>query len=176
LEKRLPCPTIEPRQLQLVNKIGNKSLGIIFEAHCLGLNLVLKVFQGIKKEVATLACLHHPHVKQLLGMSLDTYQPRCFLLMELMSEDLGAYIVKCMISHNVQRPFNLQVAIDVMLQIVEGMKYLHEQCITHGNFKSSNVLINHVESLEMAKPSYLHVKFANFGLSKTMATSANFSS
>jgi serine/threonine protein kinase len=151
-------------------------LGIVFEAHCLGLNLVLKVFQGIEKEVTTLACLHHPHVEQLLGMSLDTYQPWCSLLMELMSEDLSAYIVKCMISHNVQRPFNLQVAINIMLQIVEGMKHLHEQCITHGNFKSSNVLINPIESLEMAKATYLHVKLADFGLSKTMAMSANFSS
>ncbi len=96
--------------------------------------------------------------------------------MELMSEDLSAYIVKCMISHNVQRPFNLQVAINIMLQIVEGMKHLHEQCITHGNFKSSNVLINPIESLEMAKATYLHVKLADFGLSKTMAMSANFSS
>jgi serine/threonine protein kinase len=56
------------------------------------------------------------------------------------------------------------------------MKHLHEQCITHGNFKSSNVLINPIESLEMAKATYLHVKLADFGLSKTMAMSANFSS
>jgi len=173
-------PTVEPRQLQFVKKIGSGSFGTVFEARCLGLSLALKVFQGIEKEsfekeVAALAGLHHPHVVQLLGTSLDTYRPRCSLLMELMSEDLGAYIVKRTISHSDQRPFNLPVAVDVMLQIAEGMKYLHEQRITHGNLKSSNVLVNPVESSEMAKAGYLHVKLTDFGLSKTMLRSANFS-
>lgn len=174
-------PTIDPRQVQFVKKLGSGCFGTVFEVRWLGQSFAQKVFQGIEKEsfekdVAALAGLHHPHVVRLLGTSLDTYRLRCSLVMELMSEDLGAYIVKRTISHSDQRPFNLPVAVDVMLQIAEGMKYLHEQGITHGNLKSSNVLVNPVESSEMAKAGYLHVKLTDFGLSKTMLRSANFSS
>jgi hypothetical protein len=174
-------PTIEPRQLQFVKKLGSGCFGTVFEVRWLGQNFAQKVFQGIEKEsfekdVAALAGLHHPHVVRLLGTSLDTYRLRCSLVMELMSEDLGAYIVKRTISHSDQPPFNLHVAIDIMLQIAEGMKYLHEQRIAHRDLKSSNILVNPVESSEMAKAGYLHVKLADFGLSKIRATSANFSS
>ncbi|CAK9232726.1 unnamed protein product [Sphagnum troendelagicum] len=174
-------PTIEPRQLQFVKKLGSGCFGTVFEARWLGQSFAQKVFQGIEKEsfekdVAALAGLHHPHVVRLFGTSLDTYRPRCSLVMELMSEDLGAYIVKRTISHSDQPPFNLHVAIDIMLQIADGMKYLHQRRITHGNLKSSNILIHRVESSEMAEAGYLRVKLADFGLAKTMATSANFSS
>jgi len=43
-------PSVEPRQLQFVKKIGSGSFGTVFEARCLGISVALKVFQGIEKE------------------------------------------------------------------------------------------------------------------------------
>jgi serine/threonine protein kinase len=94
--------------------------------------------------------------------------------MELMSEDLRACIMNRTSSHD-QAPFELAVALDIMLQIAEGMEYLHHRRITHRDLKSSNILVNPVECLEMAKAGYVRAKVADFGLAKTKDTSATFS-
>jgi serine/threonine protein kinase len=94
--------------------------------------------------------------------------------MELMSEDLSECIRKRTVSHD-QAPFELAVALDIMLQIAEGMEYLHHRGITHRDLKSSNILVNPVECLEMAQAGYVRAKVADFGLAKTKDTSATFS-
>jgi serine/threonine protein kinase len=172
-------PNIEPRDLAFVKRIGGGSFGDVFEVRWLGQKFAKKTFQGFenesfKHEAAILAGLSHPHIVRLFGISIDK-RHGCSLVMELMSEDLRACMVKRTISYSDQAPFELAVALDIMLQIAEGMEYLHHRRITHRDLKSSNILVNPVECLEMAKAGYVRVKVADFGLAKTKDTSATYS-
>jgi serine/threonine protein kinase len=171
-------PNIEPRDLTFVKRIGGGSFGDVFEVRWLGQKFAKKTFQGLenesfKHEAANLAGLSHPHIVRLFGISIDK-RHGCSLVMELMSEDLHYCITNRTISHD-QAPFELAVALDIMIQIAEGMEYLHQRDITHRDLKSSNILVNPVECLEMAKAGYVRAKVADFGLEKTKATSATFS-
>jgi len=171
-------PNIEPTDLTSGKKIGSGSCGAVYEMRWLGQKFAKKTFQGFenesfKQEAAILDGLSHPHIVRLFGISIDK-RHGCSLVMELMSEDLSECIRKRTVSHD-QAPFELAVALDIMLQIAEGMEYLHHRGITHRDLKSSNILVNPVECLEMAQAGYVRAKVADFGLAKTKDTSATFS-
>jgi serine/threonine protein kinase len=58
-------------------------------------------------------------------------------------------------------PFKLPEAVDIMLQIATGMKYLHDNEIAHGDLKPNNVL------LYISKSGQMIVKLADYGLVET---------
>ena len=58
-------------------------------------------------------------------------------------------------------PFQLPEAVDIMLQIAEGVKYLHDNEIAHGDLKPNNVLLHYL------KPAQMIVKVADYGLVET---------
>jgi serine/threonine protein kinase len=60
--------------------------------------------------------------------------------MELMHQDLHSYLKK---NDNSLMPLELPIAMDIMLQIVEGMQYLHQQVITHRDFNFSQILVSY---------------------------------
>ncbi|KAM1125530.1 hypothetical protein ACFX1Q_040803 [Malus domestica] len=80
--------------------------------------------------------------------------------MELMSRDLCSYI-KAICGPRKRLPFSLTVAIDLMLQIARGMKYLHSKKIYHGDLDPSNVL---VKARGISTEGYLQAKVSGFGL------------
>ncbi len=60
----------------------------------------------------------------------------------------------------------LPLAVDIMLQIAEGTKYLHDSGVMHHDLKADNFLINVVENELYISPS-VQVKLTDFGLSKS---------
>ncbi|CAM6015050.1 unnamed protein product [Sphagnum balticum] len=109
----------------------------------------------------------HPNVVQCIGHILTEHDGPV-LVSELMREDLRSYLDRevCM-DTNEEKPFPLLVVLDIMLQIAEGMNYLHENDVMHRDLKSKNVLINVVkneENLELS--SSMLVKITDFGLAK----------
>ncbi|CAK9201132.1 unnamed protein product [Sphagnum troendelagicum] len=58
--------------------------------------------------------------------------------------------------------FELPVAVDIMLQIAEGMEYLHRKGIVLRDLKSTNILVNAVSIPEMVDAGYVQVKVAGF--------------
>jgi serine/threonine protein kinase len=72
---------------------------------------------------------------------------------------------------------SMTAAVDLMLQVAIGLKYLHSKRIVHRAVKSKNILVKTltgVPALEY-KEGYLTAKLADFGTSKTKISSTRFS-
>ncbi len=164
----LKLPSIESAQFKSFRKIGGGSCGAVFEVSWLGQKFAMKTGLGLlTHETEISAGLSHPHIVRVFGVSTNK-RHSCNLVMELMSGDLYKYIH---MDH--PRPFDLDIAVDIMLQIAEGMQYLHDKRIVHRDLKSFNIL---VDPVDCPGKGYLRVKVADFGLAKIKAASATYSS
>jgi len=73
-----------------------------------------------------------------------------------------------------RHPLSLLLAVDIMLKIAEGMKYLHESRVMHRDLRANNVLINVVENKELDTSPSVHVKLTDFGMSKLNLNNSRF--
>lgn len=158
---------VQPAELENTDKLGGGSYGSVYKTTWLGESYARKQFPGkdnksFQQEAAVLSGLCHPHVVQLFGRSVEP--TCCSLVMQLMSKDL-----ECVINtrKGLNLPFQLPVALDILLQIAEGMQYLHARKIAHRDLKPGNLLVNLVDIPKLAAAGYVHVKIADFGLAKT---------
>lgn len=171
-EPRPDLWTLDARELILGKFIGRGSTGIVYNTTWLNATHALKVFslgyrEIFEKEVAILAGLNHPHVLPMIGCAVDL-RGNCMLVVELMDEGLDAFIARKKLTN----PLPLDEALNLMLQIGEGVKYLHQQGIVHRDLKSSNILVK-LGSFEYAKS--VRVKVADFGISKRKERSSTCS-
>ncbi|CAK9259951.1 unnamed protein product [Sphagnum jensenii] len=172
--KRLDLLSIEPQELQWIRRIGSGSFGTVHEVCWQGESFAQKYFQSkasLEQEAEILAGLSHPNIVQVFGHCIGG---KSSLVMELMNGNLTDHI-----EHRAQvlnePSLELAVALDIMLQIAEGMQYLHEKRVAHRDLKSANILINPVQILGMENAGYAQVKLADFGLSKIKEGSATYS-
>lgn len=146
-----------------------------------------------EEEAAALATVQHPNVVQLMGCSFREKDEMLMLVMEYMEEDLRVIIERRCPNPGLpgsSPPFPLIVAIDMMLQIAEGMQFLREHKIMHGDLKAKNVLVNtayrlldYPTSIDGEVPqrlsylltpeSYYVVKLADFGEALHMPLDSN---
>ena len=127
----------------------------------------------VEKEAGFLLELQHPNIVAFYGYSYtrDARLPEsesptaaAYLVMELMEGDLSEVIESRWRSTG---PFSISVALDIMLQIVEGMVYLHEQGIMHRDLKPMNCLVK----ARSAPPDvYYTVKLTDFGSAREVDT------
>jgi hypothetical protein len=120
--------------------VAEGSSGKVFKVKFLGLECAMKVFYSyarmdFRRESITLLNLSHPHVVKLFCCFRKS-----FIIMELMDENLDSFITKIR-KRLINYDMPLEVALDVMLQIAEGMLYLHNQGIAHQDLKSLNILL-----------------------------------
>lgn len=70
--------------------------------------------------------------------------------------------------------FALPVAIDIMLQVAEGMRYVHvNRTFYHRDSKTFNIFskpVSESTSMELHNQGFLEVKLADFGLAKVYAS------
>ncbi|KAH9548261.1 hypothetical protein CY35_11G078900 [Sphagnum magellanicum] len=166
--------TEDEKTLPIVKHLGHGAYGTVFESVWLGLPCAKKVFMGaenvsFKKEADILAALKHPNIIQLFCCTTDAKS--CSLVMELMSTDLRKLMDDRMPDPD-HVPFSLPVAVDIMLQVARGLKYIHEQRVGHRDIKSSNILVNPTSVPELAEMGYIDVKVADFGLAKVKLKSS----
>lgn len=169
-------------------RITRTGSGVVNEVKWLGMTVAEKVFycaehEGFKKEVQILQRLCHPNVTPLF--SSTTKKSKCSIFMELMGLDLLELIVELNeFDSRLQPtksciPFTLMEAVDLMLQVGQGVQYLHDQepIIVHLDLKSRNVLIRTfppreergIEAEDFRR--YFQVKLTDFGLSEMKANS-----
>lgn len=144
--------------------LGSGLTGIFYQVTWLGDKYAKYKFLNrslVLDEAYALGRLNHPHIVQMLAYSEES------LLMEFMPTNLKAYI-RTRVKEGAKQPFSLRAAIDLMLQVAGGMRYLHSQNIAHWDLKSSNVLVRPVDVPGLGEEGFVHAKVADFCISKTI--------
>jgi hypothetical protein len=167
--------TQDDKTLPMLKHLGHGASGAVYKSVWLGLPCAQKVFTGaenvsFKKEADILGTLKHPNIIKLFCCTTDAES--CSLVMELMSTDLRNLMDDKMKDRKHVVPFCLPVAVDIMLQVARGLKYMHEQRVGHRDIKSSNILVNPTSVPELAEMGYIDVKVADFGLAKAKLMSS----
>lgn len=167
-----------------LKKLGRGASSTVYEAMWLGTRVAKKTFQGrhnafFKREVEILAGLCHPNITSMF--CCVQHQQSCSILMELMDEDLHDLMERrCEQRYDGNSdspPFSNSEAVDLMLQVAEGVNYLHNRVspsIVHRDLKSSNILVKCVTG-SGSEGVYVHAKVTDFGLSKTKDSSIRHS-
>ncbi|XP_044953269.1 cyclin-dependent kinase G-1-like [Hordeum vulgare subsp. vulgare] len=101
------------------------------------------------REINILLSFHHPSivdVKEIVVGSGDS----TYMVMEYMEHDLKA------VTETMKQPYSQSEVKCLMLQLLEGVKYLHDNWVIHRDLKTSNILLNNCGEL----------KICDFGLSR----------
>ncbi|KAG0624570.1 hypothetical protein M758_3G257500 [Ceratodon purpureus] len=162
-----------------MERLGTGSAGFVYRAKWLETEVAQKTFYGhsmvpsFETEVRNLDGLSHPNIVSLICCAKN--ERACSIVMELMDEDLCSFIRRRWQSNKTQEfPFGIMEAVDIMHQIGEGMRYLHEMRIVHRDLKAANILVKCVRSSEL-EIEYVMAKVADFGISRMKEKSTTFS-
>ncbi|XP_048229001.1 cyclin-dependent kinase 11B isoform X2 [Ricinus communis] len=101
------------------------------------------------REINILLSFHHPsivNVREVVVGGLDSV----FMVMEYMEHDLKGFMQVR------KQPFSTSEVKCLMLQLLEGVKYLHDNWVLHRDLKTSNLLLNNEGDL----------KICDFGMSR----------
>ncbi len=154
--------------------LGAGARGTVYKCDFLGRRAAAKVLiqmttnrKAVENEINLLSRVRHPNVVRFIGYTYKETQ--IVIVTELMSKDLRTYLNKKKeAGQEGQPPLSLLSAINIMLQIADGMKHLHESGVVHRDLKSNNVLVNVLDD-EDGSPlssSLVQVKLTDFGESK----------
>lgn len=150
-------------EYERLNKINEGTYGVVYRARDkkTGEIVALKKVKMNKqdsdggfpltslREINILLSLNHPcvvGVKEVVMGDADSI----FMVMEYMEHDLKGLM------ETRKRPFSTSEVKCLMLQLLEGVKYLHDNWVLHRDFKTSNLLLNNKGEL----------KICDFGLSR----------
>jgi serine/threonine protein kinase len=161
--------SIEYDDVKIGDFLGRGSFGAVFKCEFLGEKAAAKVFTALRptevdtvqKQAKLQARLQHPNVVQFIGYAAKERQH--MIVLELMSKDLRSYLDETVHKGQTRPPLSFLLAVDIMLQIAEPMKYLHENGMMHRDLQAKNILINVVESKELCVSPSVQVKLKDFG-------------
>ncbi len=177
---------VDPQDLREGTPLGRGVFGDVYQTEWLGESYAKKVFTeasgvSFKVEAEILAVLCHPHVVRTVCWSRSQKRREYSLVMDLMEEDLLKFLHPSDDSDDdsdddsaddsndvAAAPLSTPAAVDLMLQIARGLRYLHSKSIVHRDVKSKNILVKpliDVPELEY-KEGYLTAKLADFGTSR----------
>ncbi|RDX94681.1 Cyclin-dependent kinase G-2, partial [Mucuna pruriens] len=154
------CRSVD--EFERLNKIDEGTYGVVYRAKDkkTGEIVALKKVKMEKekegfpltslREINILLSFHHPFVvdvkEVVVGSSLDSI----FMVMEYMEHDLKGLM------ESMKQPFSQSEVKCLMLQLLEGAKYLHDNWVLHRDLKTSNLLLNNRGEL----------KICDFGLAR----------
>lgn len=154
------CRSVD--EFERLNKIDEGTYGVVYRARDkkTGEVVALKKVKMEKeregfpltalREINILLSFHHPSIvdvkEVVVGSSLDSI----FMVMEYMEHDLKALM------ETMKQPFSQSEVKCLMLQLLSGIKYLHDNWVLHRDLKTSNLLLNNCGEL----------KICDFGLAR----------
>jgi len=162
-----------PQDLPKGVPLGLGSYGSVCEVNWLGESYAMKIprypsTELLKQEIATLASVHHPHIVRLACCVEDA--KNSVYVMERMDKSLSQMLID---QSNDSQP-SLIGRVAVMLQIAEGMKYLHSKGLVHRDLKTDNILIKCDGPGSESSMSLWIAKISDFGTTKVKLDSTAY--
>lgn len=145
-----------------LNKIDEGTYGVVYRAMDMdsGDIVALKKVKMEKeregfpltslREINILLSFHHPSIVDVKEVVVGSALDSIFMVMEYMDHDLKAFM------ETMQHPFSQSEVKCLMLQLLGGVKYLHDNWVLHRDLKTSNLLLNNQGEL----------KICDFGLAR----------
>jgi serine/threonine protein kinase/Tol biopolymer transport system component len=145
---------------RILEKLGEGGMGAVFRAHdtTLDRDVAIKILPPdiaedpqylarFEQEAKTVATLSHPNIMAIFEFGCD--QGQSFAVMELLKgETLSERLL--------ERPLPLRKAVDLSVQIAEGLAAAHERGVVHRDLKPANIFIT----------TEGHAKILDFGLAR----------
>ncbi|XP_074645263.1 cyclin-dependent kinase 10-like [Tubulanus polymorphus] len=150
-------------EFEKLNRIGEGTYGIVYRARDTKTNEIVALkrtrLENAKdgapvsalREINILMNLRHENIVELTEIVVGKSLNSIFLVMNYCEQDLG-----CLLD-NMQNPFSEAEVKCIMIQVFNGLKYIHSQYIIHRDLKVSNLLMTDKGC----------VKIADFGLART---------
>jgi serine/threonine protein kinase len=173
------------QDIQQGGYLGNGSFGAVFKCRWRDQDMVVKIIdlwpeyeKLFEKEVTILSSVQHPNAVQIFGFGYRTEgtQRQGFILMERMEMDLSRLIQE-MREGGDSTPglvFPLDITLDLLFQIVEGMCYMKEKGVIHRDIKPANILVNRLDKGRDPFDRFYHLKLADFGTSNVNEANSVF--
>lgn len=152
------CGSID--EYETLNTINSGSYGVVSRARHKRTGEIVAVKEELDglsvssmREIHILRSLHHPCIVDFKRVVVDDCDG-VYIVMEYARNDLGRYL------DSRKEPFKINEVKDLMIQILEGVNFLHEKGIMHRDLKPCNILISGDGWL----------KIGDFGLSRHTTT------
>ncbi|NWI25157.1 CDK10 kinase, partial [Sula dactylatra] len=149
------------KEFEKLNRIGEGTYGIVCKCgtccsrRACGRAARLSFSTGMPisslREITLLLQLRHPNIVELKEVVVGNHLESIFLVMGYCEQDLASLL------ENMQTPFSEAQVKCIILQVLKGLQYLHENYIIHRDLKVSNLLMTDKGC----------VKIADFGLART---------
>ncbi|KAI9108804.1 hypothetical protein K1719_020109 [Acacia pycnantha] len=148
-------------EFEMIKKINEGTYGIVYKAKDKKTGEIValkKVKMNMERdgfpmsslrEINILSSFNHPSIVEVKEVVVDDFDG-VFMVMEYMECDLKGLI------RMMKRPFSTGEIKSLMMKLLKGVKYLHDNWVLHRDFKTSNILINKEGEL----------KICDFGLSR----------
>lgn len=154
------CRSVD--EFERLNKIDEGTYGVVYRAKDkkTGEIVALKKVKMEKeregfpltslREINILLAFHHPSIVDVKEVVVGSNLDSIFMVMEYMEHDLKGLM------ETMKQPFSQSEVKCLMLQLLEGVKYLHDNWVLHRDLKTSNLLLNNRGEL----------KICDFGLAR----------
>jgi serine/threonine-protein kinase len=109
-----------------------------------------------RREALSAARLVHPNIVQVFDFGLDERQHQHFIVMEHVSGHSCAELLRD------RGQFEVEQAVDVLVQACQGLDYAHRHGVVHRDVKPGNLLVSDAEQ----------VKLADFGIARAVDQSS----
>lgn len=149
-------------EFERLNKIDEGTYGVVFRAKDKKTGEIVALKQvkmerereGFPltslREINILLSFHHPSIVDVKEVVVGSNLDRIYMVMEYMEHDLKGLM------ETMKQPYSQSEVKCLMLQLLGGIKYLHDNWVLHRDLKTSNLLLNNRGEL----------KICDFGLSR----------
>lgn len=150
---------------EILERIAAGGMGVVFKAKQHGLKRIVAVkmlqtahasdssFRRFQQEAQALAKLDHPNLVRVYELGI-TAQSQPYMIMEFVDGvGLDHYIRR-------QGKLSLQKSLEILLQVCEGLEYVHDFAIWHRDLKPSNIMLVDPDG------DNPRVKLVDFGIAK----------